>query len=36
MKITEVSSQLGFMTPPHFIKIFKNHYGTTPQEYRTH
>lgn len=34
LKISEVSSQLGFMAPPHFIKIFKKHYGTTPQEYR--
>ncbi|ETT73019.1 AraC family transcriptional regulator [Paenibacillus sp. FSL R7-277] len=34
LKITEVSGQLGFLAPPHFIKIFKKHYGCTPQEYR--
>ncbi|MEK6991395.1 response regulator [Paenibacillus sp. FSL K6-1566] len=34
MKIAEISSQLGFLAAPHFIKIFKRHYGSTPQEYR--
>lgn len=34
LKIGEVSGQLGFLAPPHFIKIFKKHYGCTPQEYR--
>lgn len=34
LKITEISGQLGFFAPPHFIKIFKKHYGCTPQEYR--
>lgn len=33
-KIAEISGQLGFLAPPHFIKIFKKHYGCTPQEYR--
>ncbi|MDI4647109.1 response regulator [Cohnella hashimotonis] len=35
LKIAEISSQLGFLAPPHFIKIFKKHYGCTPQEFRT-
>ncbi|MCR2806261.1 response regulator [Paenibacillus soyae] len=34
MKIAEISSELGFLAAPHFIKIFKKHYGSTPQEYR--
>ena len=34
LKITEISAQLGFLAAPHFIKIFKRHYGNTPQEYR--
>ncbi|WP_180361708.1 helix-turn-helix transcriptional regulator [Paenibacillus sp. BGI2013] len=34
LKIAEVSGLLGFLAPPHFIKIFKKHYGCTPQEYR--
>lgn len=35
LKISEVSNQLGFLAPPHFIKVFKKQYGCTPQEYRT-
>jgi two-component system response regulator YesN len=34
LKIMEISAQLGFFATPHFIKIFKKHYGCTPQEYR--
>jgi two-component system response regulator YesN len=34
LKISDVSSQIGFLAPPHFIKIFKKHFGCTPQEYR--
>jgi len=34
LKISEVSNQLGFLTPPYFIKLFKKQYGCTPQEYR--
>ncbi|WP_341282231.1 response regulator [Paenibacillus sp. FSL H8-0537] len=34
LKIADVSSQIGFLAAPHFIKIFKKHYGATPQEYR--
>ncbi|WP_036719495.1 helix-turn-helix transcriptional regulator [Paenibacillus harenae] len=33
-KIIEISSQLGILTPPHFIKIFKKHYGCTSKEFR--
>lgn len=35
LKIADVSKALGFLAPPHFIKIFKKHYGCTPQEFRT-
>ncbi|SEK60869.1 response regulator [Paenibacillus sp. OK003] len=35
LKIADVSKELGFLAPPHFIKIFKKHYGCTPQEFRT-
>jgi len=34
MKIAEISAQLGFLAAPHFNKIFKRHYGSTPQEFR--
>lgn len=34
MKVAEISSHLGYLATPHFIKIFKKHYGMTPQEYR--
>ncbi|QQZ61204.1 response regulator [Paenibacillus sonchi] len=34
LKIAEISDQLGFQATPHFIKIFKEHFGTTPQDYR--
>ncbi|SDD53848.1 two component transcriptional regulator, AraC family [Paenibacillus sp. CF095] len=34
LKVAEISDQLGFQATPHFIKIFKEHFGTTPQDYR--
>jgi two-component system response regulator YesN len=34
LKIVDISGKLGFLAPPHFIKIFKKHYNCTPQEYR--
>lgn len=34
MKISEISAKLGFLSPPHFIKIFKKQFDCTPQEYR--
>lgn len=33
-RISDISSQLGFMATPHFNKVFKKHYGCTPQEFR--
>ncbi|TBL76534.1 response regulator [Paenibacillus thalictri] len=33
-KIYEITFQLGYNNPPYFIKVFKKHYGLTPQEYR--
>ncbi len=34
ISITEVSYSCGFKNTPSFYKHFKNHYGTTPSEYR--
>lgn len=34
IKIYELASCLGFQNPPYFSKLFKSHYGITPQEYR--
>ncbi|MDF2936079.1 MAG: hypothetical protein K0Q90_1452 [Paenibacillaceae bacterium] len=34
IKIYELASRLGFQNPPYFSKLFKQHYGVTPQEYR--
>lgn len=33
-KIYQICSQIGYQNPPYFIKLFKKHYGQTPQEYR--
>jgi two-component system, response regulator YesN len=33
-KIYEIATRTGYMTPHYFIKLFKNHFGMTPQEYR--
>jgi two-component system, response regulator YesN len=33
-KIYEIAAQMGYLTPHYFIKLFKNYYGMTPQEYR--
>jgi two-component system response regulator YesN len=35
LKSSEISSKLGFLTPPHFTKVFKKHFGCTPQEFRS-
>lgn len=35
-KIYEIGSQLGYQTTHYFIKVFKNYFGMTPQEYREH
>lgn len=34
LKIYEVAGLCGYQNPAYFIKIFKAHYGVTPQEYR--
>jgi two-component system response regulator YesN len=36
LKIYEISEQLGYQHTPYFSKLFKNHYGVTPQDYRNH
>jgi two-component system, response regulator YesN len=33
-KVYEISVEVGYQNPHYFIKLFKKHYGTTPQEYR--
>jgi two-component system response regulator YesN len=33
-KIFEISIEVGYQNPHYFIKVFKKHFGTTPQEYR--
>lgn len=33
-KVYEITDQLGYQNPQYMIKIFKRHYGVTPQEYR--
>lgn len=34
MKIYEIAIEVGYQNPNYFIKVFKKHYGTTPQDYR--
>lgn len=34
MKVYEISVAIGYQNPHYFIKLFKKHYGSTPQEYR--
>jgi AraC family transcriptional regulator, transcriptional activator of pobA len=33
--VTEIAYELGFKYPPHFTRVFKQHTGVTPQEYRS-
>ncbi|WP_341280666.1 response regulator [Paenibacillus sp. FSL H8-0537] len=33
-KIYEITSELGYQNPQYFSKIFRKHYGMTPQEFR--
>jgi len=33
-KIYEISSELGYQNPQHFSKMFRKHYGVTPNEFR--
>lgn len=34
LKVSEVASAIGYHKPQYFIKLFKEHYGLTPQDYR--
>ncbi|MBE9916068.1 response regulator [Paenibacillus donghaensis] len=33
-KVYEISSEIGYLDPAYFIKVFKRQFGVTPQEYR--
>jgi AraC-like DNA-binding protein len=33
--VNEVAEKSGYSYAYYFIKVFKNHYGTTPNEYRS-
>ncbi|WP_435164956.1 response regulator transcription factor [Paenibacillus glycanilyticus] len=33
-KVYEIASMLGYKNPTYFIKVFKEHFGVTPQEFR--
>ncbi|MFD0714235.1 response regulator [Paenibacillus sp. GCM10027626] len=35
-KIYEISTEIGYLDPAYFIKVFKRQYGVTPQEFRDH
>jgi two-component system response regulator YesN len=35
LKIYEISIEIGYQNPNYFNKVFKKHFGLTPQEYRT-
>ncbi|MBP1156782.1 MULTISPECIES: response regulator [unclassified Paenibacillus] len=35
MKIYEIAMEIGYQNPNYFNKVFKKHFGLTPQEYRT-
>lgn len=34
LKIYEITEQVGYLNTAYFIKVFKKHFGKTPQEYR--
>lgn len=36
LKIQDISDKVGFQDVTHFSRIFKNHTGVSPKEYRTH
>jgi two-component system response regulator YesN len=33
-KVYRIAELIGYQNPPYFIKIFKKHYGVTPQDFR--
>ena len=35
LKINEIAAELGYDNPQYFIKVFKNRYGTTPNDFRS-
>ncbi|AZN41003.1 response regulator transcription factor [Paenibacillus albus] len=35
LKISQIAQEVGYQKPQYFIKLFKNHFGMTPQEYRS-
>ncbi|MBD2871050.1 response regulator [Paenibacillus arenilitoris] len=34
LKVYEIAEQVGYKNPAYFIRVFKNHFNVTPQEYR--
>ncbi|WP_162341455.1 response regulator transcription factor [Paenibacillus paridis] len=34
LKISEIAHEVGYQKPQYFIKLFKSHYGMTPQEFK--
>ncbi|MFC5405536.1 response regulator [Cohnella soli] len=34
LKVNQVALEIGYQKPQYFIKLFKAHFGTTPQEFR--
>lgn len=35
LKINQIAQEVGYQKPQYFIKLFKTHYGVTPQEYKS-
>ncbi|WP_346854558.1 helix-turn-helix domain-containing protein [uncultured Draconibacterium sp.] len=35
LSISQIADELGFQYPQHFTRMFKNHVGMTPAEYRS-
>jgi len=34
LKISQIALEVGYQKPQYFIKLFKTHFGMTPQEYK--
>lgn len=34
LSVTEIAAKVGYLKPNYFFKLFKDHYGVTPMEYR--